>query len=222
MGLSAKQDIAGLNPVSASTAEWRNWQTRLTQNQVSERTCGFESHLGYGNFENYQRDRRMSQVEVLNATYMPLRSTGLARAIALVRKGEAVVEQSDPHILIRAQNFEIEKPLVIRLVKYRSIPIKYTEAHWSNQGVLERDNYTCAYCGDYFPDRSKVNVDHIVPRSQNGKNTWLNTICSCIPCNSRKRNRTPEQANMPLLYQPTVVMSQKFDSGKKYKKKKKK
>lgn len=164
----------------------------------------------------------MSQVEVLNATYMPLRSTGLARAIALVRKGEAVVEQSDPLILIRAQNFEIEKPLVIRLIRYRNIPTEYCEAGWSNQGVLERDNYTCAYCGDFFQDRKKVNVDHINPKSQGGKDTWLNTICSCIPCNSKKRNRTPEQAKMPLLFQPTIVMCIKFNSGKTHKKKKKK
>lgn len=164
----------------------------------------------------------MSQVEVLNATYMPLRATSLSRAIDLIRKGEAVVEKSDPLIRIRAQSFEIEKPTVIRLVKYRNVPTKYAEAHWSNQGVLERDNYTCAYCGDYFPDRSKVNVDHIKPRAQGGQNSWLNTICSCIPCNSRKRNRTPEQANMPLIFQPTVVMSMRFDSGKKYKKKNKK
>lgn len=171
---------------------------------------------------NYEKDRNeMHQVEVLNATYMPLRSTTLARAIHLIREGEAVIEQSDPFTLIRSVSFEIEKPLVIRLLKFRNIPITYAEAHWSNQGVLERDNYTCAYCGDYFPDKSKVNVDHIIPRAQGGPNTWMNTICACISCNSKKRNRTPQQANMPLRYQPTVVMGVRFNSGKTHKKKKK-
>lgn len=164
----------------------------------------------------------MSQVEVLNATYMPLRATTLARAISLIRRGEAVVEKSDPLILIRSAEFQIEKPIAIRLIKYRNIPTRYVEACWSNQGVLERDNYTCAYCGDYFSDKKKVNVDHILPKSQGGGNTWMNTICACIPCNSKKRDRTPEQANMPLLYYPTPVMGVRYDSGKKHKKKSKK
>lgn len=161
----------------------------------------------------------MSQVEVLNASYMPLSPTTLARAVHMISEGEAVVEKSDPNKLVRSQNFEIEHPISIRLLAYRKIPIVYAEAHWSREGVLERDNYTCAYCGDYFSDRSKLNVDHIVPQSQNGPDSWMNTICSCIQCNSTKRDRTPEEANMPLLYDPTVVMKNYYHSNKKHKKK---
>ena len=32
--------------------------------------------------------------------------------------------------------------------------------------------------------------------------TWENIVCSCIPCNTRKGNRTPEQARMKLIRKP--------------------
>jgi 5-methylcytosine-specific restriction endonuclease McrA len=45
-------------------------------------------------------------------------------------------------------------------------------------------------------------VDHVVPRSQGGGDTWLNTVASCTEDNHRKANRTPEEAGMPLLRKP--------------------
>jgi 5-methylcytosine-specific restriction endonuclease McrA len=45
-------------------------------------------------------------------------------------------------------------------------------------------------------------VDHVVPRSHGGQDTWLNTVASCAEDNHRKANRTPEQAGMPLLRTP--------------------
>ncbi len=45
-------------------------------------------------------------------------------------------------------------------------------------------------------------MDHVVPRSQGGADSWLNTVASCAEDNHRKANRTPEEAGMPLLRQP--------------------
>jgi 5-methylcytosine-specific restriction endonuclease McrA len=45
-------------------------------------------------------------------------------------------------------------------------------------------------------------VDHVVPRSRGGSDSWLNTVASCAEDNHRKANRTPEQAEMPLLREP--------------------
>lgn len=45
-------------------------------------------------------------------------------------------------------------------------------------------------------------MDHVVPRSRGGGDTWLNTVASCAEDNHRKADRTPEQAGMPLLRQP--------------------
>ena len=42
-------------------------------------------------------------------------------------------------------------------------------------------------------------MDHILPRSRGGDNSPMNVVTACVACNSRKGNRTPSEARMPLL-----------------------
>ena len=70
-----------------------------------------------------------------------------------------------------------------------------------NHKLFSRDCKMCAYCGDVFP-RSNLTREHIKPRSRGGRDTWMNVVTACLGCNSRKGARTPEEANMPLLYLP--------------------
>ena len=45
-------------------------------------------------------------------------------------------------------------------------------------------------------------MDHVVPRAQGGTTRWDNIVVACIPCNSKKADRTPAQAKMPLAHKP--------------------
>lgn len=45
-------------------------------------------------------------------------------------------------------------------------------------------------------------MDHVLPRSQGGQDTWLNTVAACAEDNHRKADRTPEEAGMALLREP--------------------
>ncbi len=74
----------------------------------------------------------------------------------------------------------------------------------TNDRLFERDRYMCAFCGDIFKKFTDqiLTRDHITPSCQNGKDTWNNVVTACKPCNGRKGGRTPEQANMQLLYLP--------------------
>lgn len=67
--------------------------------------------------------------------------------------------------------------------------------------LYARDRHTCAYCGNVYGVRS-LTIDHVQPRSKGGKNTWVNTVTACKPCNVGKADRTPEQAGTLLLYVP--------------------
>ena len=71
----------------------------------------------------------------------------------------------------------------------------------SRRLLFARDRHLCAYCGAvcHFGDLS---MDHIVPASRGGGDTWNNLVTACRPCNQRKANRTPHEACMPLLYVP--------------------
>ncbi len=73
----------------------------------------------------------------------------------------------------------------------------------SNEALFHRDENTCLYCGNVF-SRTQLTRDHIIPASKNGPDTWMNTVCACKRCNGHKRNRTPEEAAMPLLAVPYV------------------
>lgn len=67
---------------------------------------------------------------------------------------------------------------------------------------MERDNFTCQYCGNTAPD-VKLEVDHIHPLSKGGKEESTNLITACKGCNASKSNRilkmikTPERIQLP-------------------------
>jgi len=144
-------------------------------------------------------------VTVLNSTYELCGQTRLQRAIALVLKGDAVIEEGDPHIQIRSQDLTFPLPLIIRLLRYVKVPFKFGPKIWTKAGVLERDGYKCAYCKKKGKN-IVTTVDHILPVSKGGKDEFMNTVACCRGCNSKKSCRTPEQAGMELQYSPTVPM----------------
>lgn len=77
----------------------------------------------------------------------------------------------------------------------------------TNQALFARDQSLCLYCGREFP-RSTLTRDHVHPVSKGGRDIWENVVSACLHCNSRKGNRTPQQASMPLLavpYRPSWV-----------------
>ena len=132
----------------------------------------------------------MRDTLVLNASFEPLSTVTLNRAVVLVLTDKAVVEQAHPELRMRGAAVDIPVPRVIRLCRYVKVPFR-RQAPWSRRGVLIRDRHRCAYCG-----RRATTVDHVVPRSRGGQDSWLNTDASCAEDNH------PEQAGMPLLRQP--------------------
>ncbi|MFE2939932.1 HNH endonuclease [Streptomyces sp. NPDC059255] len=140
----------------------------------------------------------MRDTLVLNASFEPLSTVTLNRAVVLVLQDKAVVEQAHPGLRVRAAAVELPVPRVIRLCRYVRVPFR-RQAPWSRRGVLIRDQHRCAYCG-----RRATTVDHVVPRSRGGADSWLNTVASCAEDNHRKADRTPDQAGMPLLRAPFV------------------
>lgn len=144
-------------------------------------------------------------VEVLNNTYLPLGRAKLKRALALVLNGEAVVDKEDRTRPLRSVDGLVRyMPLVIRLLRYVKVDIIYAEEAFSREGVLRRDNHTCAYCGITAASGLLMTHDHIFPQSRGGKDEWMNAVTACTKCNNKKKDRTPEEADMPLLFQPSI------------------
>lgn len=151
----------------------------------------------------------MSNILLLNASYEPLTIVSHKRALALLLKGR-VEAASEEAVEIRGVSKSLRIPTVIRLRRYINVPRR--GARWSRQAVLQRDQYTCVYCGAHpgatrrgrMLNHRDFSVDHIMPISRGGKNTWGNTVCACRICNQRKGSRTPHEAGMKLRWEPKI------------------
>ena len=135
----------------------------------------------------------MGKVLVLNASYEPLNITSWRRAAVLIIKGKAERVEHNGKTLYS----DFLLPTVIRLRYYVRVP--YKEIPLTRRNILHRDSYTCQYCG-YTGD--ELTLDHVIPRSRKGGDTWENMTTACVRCNVKKGNRTPKEANMPLRYTP--------------------
>jgi hypothetical protein len=90
-------------------------------------------------------------------------------------------------------------------------PSKYRKMNpvLTNKTLFERDRNLCAYCGAVFK-KADLTRDHIVPSSKGGKDTWENCVTACYHCNQWKADRTPEEAEMKLLYVPYAPSFSEF------------
>jgi 5-methylcytosine-specific restriction endonuclease McrA len=141
----------------------------------------------------------VTDVLVLNASYEPLRLVSVRRAvIQLLQQKAELVEAAAARL--RAQGMAFAVPLVVRLVRYVTLP-PYRRPPCSRRAVLARDRETCQYCGAQ-PGRAHLTIDHVLPRAQGGTTTCENVVAACAVCNHRKANRTPQQAGMSLSTMP--------------------
>jgi 5-methylcytosine-specific restriction endonuclease McrA len=110
-------------------------------------------------------------------------------------KAEVISARQDR--VIRSINQSYVFPSVIRLSCFVRIPYKKVEL--SRKNILRRDNYQCQYCGT---KNGIITIDHIVPKSRGGLDSWDNLVTACIKCNNKKANKTPEESEMKLLRKP--------------------
>lgn len=139
----------------------------------------------------------MARTLMLNVNWEPLHILDARRALVLVLMDKAeVVENSNS--VVHSQHLKMNLPSIVRLQRYVSPPRRGRSIPLTRRTVVARDGGKCAYCGGIA-----TTIDHIEPRSKGGPHSWENVVAACEPCNHRKRDRTPEQAKMPLLHQPS-------------------
>ena len=129
--------------------------------------------MDYLNIEPHQT------ILVLNASYEPINFTNWKRAIVLLMKNKA----------------QALGKRVIRLVNYIKLPYaKLAQNKPSRTMIYKRDGHKCQYCGS----TKELTIDHIIPRSRGGEDTWENLVVACMPCNTRKSDKLLEETNLVL------------------------
>lgn len=139
----------------------------------------------------------MRNTTVLNSNYTYLSNISWQRGIILLLNDKATLIEAYDDEHVRATNggvFSI--PRIILLKRYIKLPNRMYRPNRRN--IFVRDNYTCAYCLSQ-PGVENLSIDHIIPKSRGGKETWANLITACKDCNCRKGDRTPEEANIKIL-----------------------
>jgi 5-methylcytosine-specific restriction endonuclease McrA len=92
-------------------------------------------------------------------------------------------------------------PTVIIATNYSKMPVKYFKGKPSKDAIYNRDNGICQYSGKKV-DRHSATVDHIVPRSKGGADSWTNLVLCSKDINSKKGNKTNSEAGLTLLKAP--------------------
>lgn len=137
----------------------------------------------------------MERVLVLNADYTPVNVTNITRAIKLIVKEKAEIIKEGGKIL-RSEKRSFKTPIIIRLLNY--VKINFFKVVLTKRNIYVRDGFKCVYCDS----NNKLTLDHVIPKSRNGKNDWLNLVTCCDSCNKKKGDKTPEEAGMVLLRKP--------------------
>jgi|TARA_B100000282_G_scaffold88509_1_gene61873 5-methylcytosine-specific restriction endonuclease McrA len=134
----------------------------------------------------------------LDISYRPIEIVDAVDALVLCLIGKAqAIENYTSEIKSVSESFKL--PAVIVLKRFVKFHFQIVSAH--RREIILRDNNQCQYCSIELPS-DKLTLDHIVPKSKGGKNTWDNLVAACKKCNQKKGNRTPEQANMKLICKP--------------------
>jgi len=169
-------------------------------------------------------------VLMLNKSWMPCHITNIKNAVGMICSGSAKVvvtsnlvdHQNETiayefetldydkwamisqrlcpkkHDLIHTVSKVYFKPLVITIGYYGAVNRK---VHFSRHVLYERDNGQCQYCGKNV-NKAQATIDHIIPISKDGKNTWTNTVISCLDCNSKKGNKNLKDTGLKLKSNP--------------------
>ena len=136
------------------------------------------------------------KVLVLNNDYTPINVTDIIRGFNLVFRGKAEIVEADEQHPIVAGNQTFKRPSVIRLLKYIVLPFK--KLNPTKENIFRRDGMKCLYC----ESTKDLTIDHVIPKSRGGQNTWENLATCCSKCNNKKGDKIPKEAGMRLIYAP--------------------
>ena len=154
-------------------------------------------------------------VLVLNRVYQPVRITTVRDAMRLLFTDSARVLDGAGELLeitrwrcepvrdgddvIPLVQGALRAPRIVHLRRYGRL--RRTTLRLTRRNLMLRDAYQCQYCGECSP-KVELDIDHVVPKSRQGGDTWENLVTACLPCNRKKGRKTPAEASMQLLRKP--------------------
>lgn len=133
-----------------------------------------------------------SRTLLLTPWFFPIKILRWQDAVKMKYEGtvDVIVEYDE---LVCSPSVTWKMPAVVRLHKMPSA--KKRGVKFSRINVYQRDNFCCQYCGKKFK-MADLSYDHVVPRSAGGRTVFENIVTACRRCNSKKDNKTRDDAGM--------------------------
>lgn len=142
---------------------------------------------------------------VVDSSYIARSIISTERAFVISYKGNAdiVAEHPETFGLVNPK-LEINKPSIIRVHTY--VNINFQKVALTRDNVFKRDGFECVYCGD--SNKKTLTLDHVVPQSKGGPNTWDNLVTACKRCNNEKADLTLKEygKEIPKPQRPHYLM----------------
>jgi len=132
---------------------------------------------------NLSRNRAL----VLDSAYRPINVITWAKAVMmdLLDKAEVVEYYPPPAMALSGQGHH-DLPAVMRVRTVIDLNDLCSRVTCTRRNIMVRDKYTCQYCGCKGRD---LTLDHVMPASKGGKDTWTNLVTACMACNQRKGDK---------------------------------
>lgn len=132
---------------------------------------------------------------VIDSAYIARSVIATERAFVISYKGNAEVIAEYPETFgVVNPTLEINKPSIIRVPTF--IKMDFQKVPLTRQNIYKRDNFECVYCGE--DNKKLLTLDHVVPQSKGGPNSWNNLVTACKKCNGEKSDLTLEEYGKPI------------------------
>jgi hypothetical protein len=137
---------------------------------------------------------------VLDCAYRPLNVISWPRAVMMdwTQKAEVVEYYPPPAFAVSGQG-DHQLPAVLRVAAYVNLNEVAADVSCTRRNIMVRDKYQCQYCGTRGRD---LTLDHVLPASKGGKNSWLNLVTACISCNQKKGDKLLQHLGWRLKNAP--------------------
>jgi len=145
---------------------------------------------------------------VIDSSYMAKSIITTERAFVISYKGNADILNTHPESFkLVNPELDIKKPSIIGI--YKHVDTRVHKVPLSRTNIYKRDNYECVYCGD--GNVRTLTLDHVIPQSKGGSDTWNNLVTACKTCNSEKADLTLEEygKEIPQPRRPHYLMLMK-------------
>lgn len=106
-------------------------------------------------------------------------------------------------LTIKSVNLEIRVPTVVVALNFNKMPVKMFRGRPTKEALWRRDGGVCQYTGKSL-DKKDANIDHVIPRSRGGADSWTNLVVCCKEINTKKGNKLNSDLGLKLIKEPKV------------------